>query len=89
MFKVDFDAVIGGKINDIGWLSWPDPNVSNVSNVNVPDPPAASFSPWARQSPDWPCESRKAFRKRKQHKHEIFFIHCTQRKLDLDKNSQG
>jgi hypothetical protein len=26
MFKVDFDAVIGGKINDIGWLSWPDPN---------------------------------------------------------------
>jgi hypothetical protein len=26
MFKVDFDAVIGGKINDNGWLSWPDPN---------------------------------------------------------------
>jgi hypothetical protein len=27
---------------------------------------------WARQSPDWPSESRKAFRKRKLHKYEIF-----------------
>jgi len=39
---------------------------------------------WARQSPDWPSESRKAFRNRKQHEYEIFFSHCAQRKLDLD-----
>lgn len=26
MFKVDFDKDIGGKVNDIGWLSWSDPN---------------------------------------------------------------